>query len=101
MSTLDDFDDDVQYYDHILEQLKHSQKHKVRKFLEHDCIHPADNGSYQVRPIPGYKRTYTVRMGGSPICNCQFSVMERRKGNTGICSHIAAVASWLRGETHG
>ena len=101
--TLFEFDErekmvDIQYYDHLLKELKHSQEYKIQKFLDHDCVVFVGNNTFEVRPIEGYNtRTYTVNMGGNePTCNCQYCVMERKKGRSGICSHIGAVLMYLK-----
>lgn len=65
--------EDVQYFSHHAGELKHSQQHKIQKFIEHDCIQYAGDGVFQCLPIPGYNtRTYCMTKGtnGEFLCTC-------------------------------
>lgn len=89
---------DIQYYDHIKRELKHSQRHKAMKFLEHNCIIPAADGIYQCLPIPGYNtRVYILKQkpDGSWSCNCQGYISKEARGEFPICSHIYALLVYL------
>lgn len=80
---------EVQFYDHRTGELLKSQREKVLKFIEHDCIQQIDEFTYECRPIPGYNtRTYTIRVDRTLTyrCNCQHYVMHETP-----CSHIGAV----------
>lgn len=79
---------EIQFYDVQTKTLLKSYKHKVRKFLEHDCIEKINYSAYKCNPIPGYNTTtYSITNNGSWSCNCQGFV----KRKTGTCSHIEAI----------
>jgi len=94
---------DVQYYDHVRGELKHSQEYKAKKFLAHDCIqYDYDNKVFQCLPIEGYNtRTYTLeRIEGRYQCNCQGYAKAKKDTGMGFCSHVWALLLHLSGE-HG
>jgi hypothetical protein len=100
--------EDVQHYDHYEEKLKHSQEHKAKKFIEHNCIkYNRDGQCFVCEPIPGYNtRTYVMRkkLDGRFRCNCQCITSQEHKVKAGIlledamkpCSHIAALIMMFR-----
>jgi hypothetical protein len=91
----------VQYYDHMSGELKHSQTHKARKFVEHGCVKYNGNGKFVCEPIPGYNSTtYLLDIDPSTRlfrCTCQCHKMQMRKIDLGEtlelrpCSHILAL----------
>lgn len=89
----------VQFYCHHMKELMQSQKHKVRKFLENDCIeYDPKRKIYLCHPIPGYNtRTYELVKTGfveGPCeweCNCQF--YQRNKQ---MCSHMATLYAYFK-----
>ena len=87
---------DIQWYDHRTKSLRYSQRYKILKFLEYDCI-KRENRVYLCRPIPGYNvRTYTIVPSlHSDVfyCNCQYFVMTGS-----VCSHIGAVREHIARE---
>lgn len=88
----------VQYFDHVKGQLKHSQEHKAKKFIEHDCIVYDRTGIFYCGPIPGYNsRTYSIQKqaDGTFACNCQGFRKRELEGEIGFCSHIAALIKWF------
>ena len=84
---------EIQYYDHYTKTLKHTQRHKAKKFLKHDCIKYIGNSVFVCDPIQGYNtRTYTLkRVNGEWTCNCQFFVRMSQRGENPICSHLQAL----------
>lgn len=85
---------EVQFYSHHAKDLKYTQRNKVLKFLENQCIEYVGDNVFICKPISGYnKRTYTLvkESTGEFSCNCQFYVMNRRKGETVFCSHLGAL----------
>jgi hypothetical protein len=85
---------EIQFYDVHTKKLEKSYKHKVRKFLEFDCIKKVDYSQFDVRPIQGYNST-TYKVTNNAClwaCNCQGYV----KRKTGTCSHIEAVKMWIQ-----
>ena len=71
----------VQFYSHHARELKHTQKHKVRKLLEHNCItYDMATHTFLCQPIPGYNRRqepfrfYKETLGGRTVflCPCQW-----------------------------
>lgn len=84
---------EVQYYDHYLKTLKHTQKHKAKKFLKHNCIKYIGHSTFVCNPIEGYNtRSYTLkRVNNKWTCNCQFFVRMSLRGEDPICSHIMAL----------
>jgi len=90
----------VQYYCHHIKELKYSQQHKVKKFLENDCIKYSD-GVFFCEPLEGYNtRTYTIVKNDSfPCgfeCNCQGFQQKVRRGEYATCSHVGAVYGFLK-----
>lgn len=90
----------VQYFDHVIGELMHSQEHKARKFIEYDCIkYDAQMRVFYCGPIPGYNtRTYTMskNSNGSFSCNCQGYRKKEAEGKFAFCSHIAALIIWFK-----
>lgn len=93
--------DEVQYYSHHAQELKHTQQHKIDKFLEHGCI-VYDNVEkcFKCLPIPGYNsRTYVLlnkTVDKSFICTCQGFVTALKKNGKGSCSHVGALYEFLK-----
>jgi len=84
-------DDIVQKYSVELREILKSQKEKMKKFIEHDCIEYIGHDKWNVLPIPNYnKNTYRVVFDGEWDCNCQWRTLNGLK-----CSHIGAVQMWL------
>lgn len=92
--------EDVQFYSHHAQELKHTQQHKISKFLEHDCI-AYDNIDkvFVCKPIPGYNsRTYLLHnktVDRSFCCNCQGFMSSLKKTGKGSCSHVGALYEHL------
>jgi hypothetical protein len=90
----------VQYYSHHAKELKHSQKDKIRKFIENDCIEYEGDNVFLCHPIPGYNST-TYRMTsighGEFECDCQGYQTRKKAYERGAeqtrpsCSHIGAL----------
>jgi len=79
---------DIQYYDTILQKLKHPQANKIRKIIELERLERIHADLYICKPIQGYNVTaYTLMRNqiGEFSCNCQ---SYRFRGR---CSHSAAL----------
>ena len=88
----------VQFYSHTAQELLCTQQSKIKKFIDGGCISwDPGVGAFLCSPIVGYNtRTYTMKKVGSGFeCNCQFSVMRRKRGEPGVCSHIGALYEWF------
>ncbi len=93
-ATLMEFPRAVQFYSAHAKALLQSQKHKVRKFLEHRCIEYAGEGKFICKPIEGYnKTTYELvkNEAGEFTCNCQHYTLKRQHGEEAWCSHLGAL----------
>lgn len=85
---------EVQFYSAHARDLLQTQQHKIKKFIEHNCIAYAGNGVFICKPIPGYNKTTYEMMKGSTSefeCNCQYFQSKKRKGESAYCSHIGAL----------
>ena len=92
----------VQFYSHHAQELKRTQKDKIRKLIEFGCIeYDANEKHYICKPIKGYNtRTYklvTSKEFGF-VCNCQgFNAKLRKYRESPLgapkpsCSHIGAL----------
>jgi len=103
-------DNGVQLYSAHARELKFTQQHKIRKFIEQDCVQyvpVSEGGGYWiVHHIPGYNSTdYEVRQNRQFEfeCNCQGWVTKHRMyqrepngNNSPSCSHVGAVFEWLK-----
>ena len=80
----------VQFWSHHTQQFQHSQIHKAKKFLEHNCLEYVGESLFLCHNIPGYNtRTYTIKRrksSGEFVCNCQKALRE-----DGKCSHVLAL----------
>ena len=88
---------DVQLYSSHARELKHTQRHKVLKFLEANCIvWDTERKVFICRHIEGYNTTdhEIGKDGGEWTCDCQFFNQGLRLKERRICSHIAAVLEW-------
>ena len=91
----------VQYYSSLEKELKRSQVHKAKKFLEHSCIeYDKEEKGFVCKPIEGYnKTTYILKRNkeveGGFACNCQHFVMKEKRGEDPRCSHILALHYWF------
>lgn len=92
---------DVQYYSSLEKELKHSQVHKAKKFLELGCIeYDKELKGFICKPIKGYNKTeYHLKSNKNVVggyeCNCQHFVMQTKKGFDPRCSHILALHYWF------
>ncbi len=90
---------DIQYYDANTGQLTYSQKHKIKKLLEHNCIqYNKTLGHFVCKPIPKYNiTTYNLKKEGDKFtCNCQGYNKKVKLYGEGYCSHIAALYEYLK-----
>lgn len=93
-------DETIQHYDHILQKLTQTAKHKAKKLLEYNCLKRVSDLEWKCDPIPGYNtRTYTIKrlfVWDKYKCNCQgFNTY-------GKCVHTETVAALEEGEkNHG
>jgi len=78
----------MQYYDHLIGQLKHPQALKIKKLIQTERIEMIHTDLYICKPTAGYNtRTYNLtRTGyGDFRCNCQ------GYSKRGSCSHSVAL----------
>ena len=86
--------EEVQFYSVHAQELKQSQRHKILKFIEHNCVSwDREKRVFIVAHIPGYNKTdYEItKENGQFVCNCQYCNLRVRKGETPSCSHIGAI----------
>lgn len=100
-------DNDIQYYSSLEKELKHSQIHKAKKFIEFKLIeYDKESKGFICKPIPGYNfTTYKltplkekIAIGDSKIdfeCDCQGFQTKKKKGETPFCSHLLALHYWF------
>jgi hypothetical protein len=92
---------EVQYYDHHLKEMKHSQQHKAIQFIKNKCIvFDAKKNHYICKKIDGYNtRDYDLTRSGiyydTMECNCQGWQMKLKRDQIipgkPNCSHIGAL----------
>ena len=78
----------MQYYDHLIKELKHPQAQKIKRLIETDRLEKIHTDLYICKPTAGYNtRTYNLtRTGyGNFCCNCQ------GYNKRGSCSHSVAL----------
>ncbi len=83
----------MQYYDHVLEKLKHPQAGKIKKLIETDRLEKIHTDLWICKPTPGYNiSTYNLyrTQYGDFRCNCQG--FHKR----GSCSHSVALRLTLK-----
>lgn len=80
-------DNGVQLYSAHARELRHTQQHKVMKFVEYGCVeYDRENRVFLCKPIEGYNSTtYEIRNSKEFEweCNCQgFQSAKRRYEKT-------------------
>lgn len=78
----------IQYYDAVLQKLKHPQEHKIRRIIELDRLECIHKDFFMCNPIAGYNSTayrLTRNEHGGFNCTCQ----GFRKRHS--CSHSTAL----------
>jgi hypothetical protein len=84
----------VQFYSERERDLLQTQKNKILKLIEHDCIQYSGNGIFICKPLIGYNSTtYKLEKNswGDFECTCQAHQMKKKKGEYFFCSHIGAL----------
>ncbi len=85
-------------YDQLKQDVTPAQLVKANQFVNNGLVQVIGDNIYYVYPIKNYNKSIrTVHFGdGIAICTCQHSMKECQKGNDGICSHIIAVALFIK-----
>ena len=90
----------VQYYCEHAKELKHTQIHKARKFVQFDCIEYVGNNQFAVHNLKGYNSNmyFIVQSKAYPNtfeCSCQGWQTKHKKGEIieegANCSHVLAL----------